>query len=76
MAELIIFKNDVKQLLKTNERCDIDASKILQCKEDLTTEEVQPTAQDVYDKLIEIYPEKKCFNKRKKKTEDEFIKEF
>ena len=76
MADLLAFKTEVKELLKTNGRCDIDASLILKWKRDLTTEEEEPTAQDVYDKLIELHPEKKCFNTRKKKTEDEFINKF
>lgn len=76
MAELIAFKNEVKQLLKTNERRDIDVSRILKWKRDLTTDEVTPTPQEVYEKLIELYPEKKCFNKRKRKTENEFINQF
>jgi len=73
MAELIAFKNQVKELLKSNDRCDIDPSKILKVHDDLTTsdvdtmEDITPTAQDVYDKLIEMFPEKKCFNDRKKR---------
>ena len=76
MADLLAFKTEVKQLLKSNERCDIDASQILKWKSDLSTEEGEPTAQEVYDKLIELHSQKKCFNNRKNKTDDEFINQF
>ena len=76
MGDLLAFKRDVKQLLKTNDRCEIDASLILKWKRQLTTEEVEPTPQDVYDKLIELYPEKKCFNTRKRISDDEFFNKF
>ena len=76
MGDLLAFKRDVKQLLKTNDRCEIDASLILKWKRQLTTEEVEPTPQDVYDKLIELYPEKKCFNTRKRISDDEFFNNF
>ena len=76
MSQLIALKNEVKQLLKTNDRCEIDASLILKWKRQLTTEEVEPTPQDVYDKLIELYPEKKCFNTRKRISENEFFDKF
>ena len=76
MGDLLAFKRDVKQLLKTNDRCEIDASLILKWKRQLTTEEVEPTPQDVYDKLIELYPEKKCFNTRKRISENEFFDKF
>jgi len=77
MAELIAFKNEVMKLLKENDRCDIDASRILKVKKEITTddtvEEFTPTPQDVYEKLIEIYPEKKCFNPCKRVSNDEFF---
>jgi UDP-N-acetyl-D-mannosaminuronate dehydrogenase len=73
MAELCTFKEQVKDLLKSNDRCDIDRSKILKVYEELTTD---ATAQDVYDKLIEMFPEKKCFNHCKKVTDDEFFNNF
>lgn len=78
MAELIALKNEVKQLLKSNDRCDVDVSQILKVYEDLNVEELEtpPTAQDVYDKLIELHPEKKCFNTRKEISDDEFINNF
>jgi len=73
MAELCTFKEQVKDLLKSNDRCDIDRSKILKVYEELTTD---ATAQDVYDKLIEMFPEKKCFNDCRKVTDDEFFNNF
>lgn len=80
MAELIALKNEVKQLLKSNDRCDIDVSQILKVYEELQSAieetETPPTAQDVYDKLIELHPEKKCFNTRKEISDDEFINNF
>lgn len=82
MADLNNFKMDVRKLLRDNDRCDIDTSKILKIYYDLsstddeTMEEITPTSQDVYEKLIEIYPEKKCFNDRKEATDDEFFNNF
>ena len=56
MAELIALKNEVKQLLKSNERCDIDKSQILKVYEELQQgddhEVPVVTSQAVYDKLI------------------------
>lgn len=77
MAELIALKNEVKQLLKSNERCDIDKSQILKVYEELQQgDEVVVTSQAVYDKLIELHPVKKCFNNCKKVSDDEFISKF
>jgi len=76
MSQLIALKNEVKQLLKTNERCEIDASLILKWYDVLSQEQEEVTAQDVYDKLIELYPEKKCFNTRKRISENEFFDKF
>jgi len=77
MAELIALKNEVKQLLKSNERCDIDKSKILQVYQELNEgDELVVTPEAVYEKLIELHPEKKCFNQCKKVSDDEFINNF
>ena len=80
MAELIALKNEVKQLLKSNERCDIDKSKILKVYEELNegddNEVTVVTPEAVYEKLIELHPEKKCFNNCKKVSDDEFINNF
>jgi hypothetical protein len=77
MAELIALKNEVKQLLKSNERCDIDKSQILKVYEELQQgDELVVTSQAVYDKLIELHPVKKCFNNCKKVSDDEFINNF
>jgi len=77
MAELIALKNEVKQLLKSNERCDIDKSQILKVYEELQQgDELVVTSQAVYDKLIELHPVKKCFNNCKKVSDDEFISKF
>jgi hypothetical protein len=77
MSQLIALKNEVKQLLKTNERCEIDASLILKWYDVLSQEqEEEVTAQNVYDKLIELHPEKKCFNTRKRISDDEFFNKF
>jgi len=80
MAELIALKNEVKQLLKSNERCDIDKSQILKVYEELQQgddhEVPVVTSQAVYDKLIELHPVKKCFNNCKKVSDDEFISKF
>lgn len=77
MAELIALKNEVKQLLKSNERCDIDKSKILKVYEELNEgDDIVVTAEAVYEKLIELHPEKKCFNNCKKVSDDEFINNF
>ena len=77
MAELIALKNEVKQLLKSNERCDIDKSKILKVYEELNEgDEIVVTPEAVYEKLIELHPEKKCFNNCKKVSDDEFINNF
>lgn len=77
MAELIALKNEVKQLLKSNERCDIDKSQILKVYEELQQgDELVVTSQAVYDKLIELHPVKKCFNTRKEISDDEFINNF
>lgn len=79
MAELIALKNEVKQLLKSNERCDIDKSQILKVYQELNVNEeleTPPTAEAVYDKLIELHPVKKCFNNCKKVSDDEFISKF
>ena len=73
------IKKEVKALLKENERCDIDASKILKVYTELMEgddDEVLVSSQDVYDKLIELHPEKKCFNNCKKVSKDEFIDKF
>jgi hypothetical protein len=77
MAELIALKNEVKQLLKSNERCDIDKSKILKVYKELNEgDEIVVTPEAVYEKLIELHPEKKCFNNCKKVSDDEFINNF
>ena len=76
MAELCTFKEQVKDLLKSNDRCDIDTSKILQVYEELLKSDEVVSAQDVYDKLIEMFPEKKCFNDCREATEDEFFNNF
>jgi len=77
MAELIALKNEVKQLLKSNERCDIDKSQILKVYEELQQgDELVVTSQAVYDKLIELHPVKKCFNNCKKVSDYEFINNF
>ncbi len=77
MAELITLKNEVKELLKSNERCDIDKSKILKVYQELNEgEEIIVTPEAVYEKLIELHPEKKCFNNCKKVSDDEFINNF
>ena len=63
----ITFKREVKKLMRDNERGDIDPSQILKVWEELpkSEEEEEITPQHVYDKLIETYPVKKTFPKKK-----------
>lgn len=69
------IKKEVKALLKENDRCDIDASQILKIYSELSIDE-EVSSQEVYDKLIELYPVKKCFNTHKQVTDDEFISKY
>ena len=66
MSDLIEFKKEVIQLLKDADRKDIDLSLILQLKEE------EDTAQEVFEKLIEKFPEKKVFVPRKRMSEEEY----
>jgi hypothetical protein len=60
------FKKQVKKLMRDNERPDIDPSQILKVWDELPkSEEEEITPQHVYDKLIETYPVKKTFPKKK-----------
>lgn len=69
------IKKEVKALLKENDRCDIDASQILKIYSELSIDE-EVSSQEVYDKLIELYPVKKCFNTHKQVSDDEFISKY
>ncbi len=69
------IKKEVKALLKENDRCDIDASQILKIHSELSIDE-EVSSQEVYDKLIELYPVKKCFNTHKQVSDDEFISKY
>jgi len=80
VAELIAVDREVTQLLKNSDRLDIDGSLILKIYEELKQyredDEVVITAENVFNKLIELHPEKKCFNECKELTDDEFISIF
>ncbi len=69
------IKKEVKALLKENDRCDIDASQILKIHSELSIDE-EVSSEEVYDKLIELYPVKKCFNTHKQVSDDEFINKY
>ena len=66
MSDLIEFKKEVIQLLKDADRKDIDPSWILKLKGD------DSTPQEVFELVIEKFPEKKVFVPRKRLTEDEY----
>ena len=74
--ELISFKREVLKLLKENDRLEMEVrSRILHTREKLmlsVEEGDSVTPQEVFDRLMKLYPEKIVRQPRERKTEEEF----
>ena len=67
-------KLSIIKLLETSDRLDIDSSLAWDFFVEL--EGTDPSAERIVEKMIEKFPEKKCFNDCKEATEDEFYNNF
>ena len=88
--ECITFKQQVVWYLRKHDRLEIDTSLILKVKWDLEKEgmrndwwswitgntESEITPKQVFDRLMEMFPEKINYNTRRELTDEEFLRVF